>query len=166
MATKTKVPKLAISHNFSRTNVPVLLTQAQKVMTNNQRGVDDIPDSARDHGADTGRHYGVDRLVRSGDGRQQEGHRATQQRHPYARAGHDDACRIRGLANGDAAIIAASGFTPAPPRVHTAPQPRAQPAIDSVTQGLSGQALVQLTAIPKVVENRAESETNFGGLLT
>ena len=34
MATKTKIPKLTISHNFSRTKVPDLLTQAQKVMTN------------------------------------------------------------------------------------------------------------------------------------
>jgi hypothetical protein len=53
------------------------------------------------------------------------------------------------IANGDAAIITASGFTPAPPRVHTAPQPLAQPSTPSVTQGNSGQALVQLTPIAK-----------------
>src|SRR5271169_5471345 len=31
---KNKIPKLAISHNFSSTKVPDLLTQAQKVYTN------------------------------------------------------------------------------------------------------------------------------------
>jgi hypothetical protein len=66
--------------------------------------------------------------------------------------------------HGDAAIIAASGFTPAPPRVHTAPQPRAQPAIVSVTQGLSGQALVQLTAIPKAKSYEIQSAPMANGV--
>ena len=53
------------------------------------------------------------------------------------------------VANGDPAIITVSGFTPAPARVHAAPQPLPQPSTPSVTQGNSGQALVQLTPIAK-----------------
>ena len=68
------------------------------------------------------------------------------------------------VANGDPAIITASGFTPAPPRVHTAPQPLPQPSTPSVTQGLSGQALVQLTSIPKAKSYEIQSAPMANGV--
>jgi hypothetical protein len=53
------------------------------------------------------------------------------------------------VADDDPAIVTTSGFVPAPPRKHSAPQPVAQPTIASIDQGNSGQLLVSVTPVPK-----------------
>jgi hypothetical protein len=165
MATKTKIPKLAISHNFSRTKVPDLLTQAQKVMTNINAASTTfltLPVTMAQIQAD------ITALTASSAAAADGSKKDIAQRKKDTHTLDQDLTLLGAyvvkVANGDAAIIAASGFTAAPPRVHTAPQPLAQPAIDSVTQGLSGQALVQLTAIPKAKSYEIQSAPMANGV--
>jgi hypothetical protein len=53
------------------------------------------------------------------------------------------------VADGDPAVVTESGFVPAPPRKHSAPQPVDQSTITSIEQGNSGQLLVSVKPVPK-----------------
>jgi Fibronectin type III domain len=150
MAKKTKIPKLTISHNFSSTKVPDLLTQAQKVFTNVtaasatfSNSPVPLPQIQADITALTGSSAAAK------DGSKKDIALRNKDRHTLEQDMTLLGAYIVKIANGDPAIITASGFTPAPPRVHTAPQPLAQPSTPSVKQGNSGQALVQLKPIAK-----------------
>jgi hypothetical protein len=150
MATKTKIPKLTISHTFSTTKVPDLLTQAQKVFTNVNASTTTFPNPPvpltqiqADITALTGSSAAAT------DGSKKDIAQRNKDRHTLEQDLTLLGAYVVKVANGDPAIITASGFTPAPPRVHTAPQPLAQPSTPSVTQGNSGQALVQLKPIDK-----------------
>jgi fibronectin type III domain protein len=150
MATKTKIPKLTITHNFSRTKVPALLTQAQKVMTNINGAPATFPNPPVPM---TQIQADITALTASSaaatDGSKKDIAQRNKDHHTLEQDMTLTGAYVVKIANGDAAIIAASGFTAAPPRVHTTPQPLPQPATPSVTQGNSGQALVQMTPIPK-----------------
>jgi hypothetical protein len=162
---KKKTPKLAISHNFSRTKVPDLLTKAQKIMTNITAAAATFPNppvtmaqiqteitalTASSAAATDGSKKDI--ALRNKD------HHTLEQDLTLLGA------YIVKIANGDPAIIAVSGFTAAPPRVHTVPQPLAKPVVDSVTQGNSGQALVQLTPISKAKSYEIQSAPMVNGV--
>jgi hypothetical protein len=51
------------------------------------------------------------------------------------------------VANGDAAVLASSGFVGSPARVRSTPQPLAQPTVLFIEQGNSGTLLVSVTSV-------------------
>jgi hypothetical protein len=147
---KPKTPKLQISHKFSTTKVPGLLTQAQGVFT--------------DMGAAAGvftnppvslatLKQSIDNLTTSAAAAMDGGKKNIAQRNRDRKVLEDDLTLLGAyalkVADDDPATLTMSGFIPAPPRARPTPQPLAQPTVLSIEQGVSGQLLAFITPIKK-----------------
>jgi hypothetical protein len=68
------------------------------------------------------------------------------------------------VANGDPAILAASGFVAAPPRQRRASQQLSQPVVVSIDQGNSGQLLVEVSSIADAYSYEVRSSALVNGI--
>jgi len=145
---KTKTPKLTISHGFSRTKVPDLLTTAQTVLTDMTAAVSvftappvPLATLQTDIAALTASS------AASTDGSKKSIAQRNKDRHALEQDLSLLGAYVVKVANGDPAVVTTSGFTPAPPRAKSAPKPLAQPSISSIAQGVSGQLLISVTPV-------------------
>jgi hypothetical protein len=147
---ESKTAKLWISLNFSQTKVPDLISRGHTVCTSIAAAPGlftspPVPLTALEQELDDLTAF----AAAASDGSRK--HKA--QRDKVRKSLEHDlsllAAYVLKVADGDPAIVTASGFVPAPPRKHSPPQPIAQPRVVSIEQGNSGQLLVSLTPVPK-----------------
>lgn len=147
---KSNIQKLTISHNFSRARVGDLLGRGLTVFTNMGAAAAiftappvPLPTLKQD----------LDNLTTSSAAATEGGKKDIAQRNNDRYALEQDLLLLGAyaikVANGDPAVLASSGFVPAPLRKRPEPQPLAQPSVASIDQGISGQLLVAVTPVAK-----------------
>jgi hypothetical protein len=144
------IAKLVIAYKFSRLKVADLLASGRTVLTDMGVNVErfstppvPLPVLKQD----------LDILTVSSDAALDGSKKAILQRNKDRHAVEQDLALLGAYAlkvsNGDAAVLASSGFVGAAPRVRATPQPLAQPTVRSVEQGNSGTLLVTVTKVAK-----------------
>jgi hypothetical protein len=147
---KSNIPKLTISHKFIRAKVGDLLERGLTVFTNMGAAAAKftappvpLPTLKQD----------LDNLTTSSAAAKEGGKKDILQRNNDRHALEQDLLLLGAyaikVADGDPAVLASSGFVPAPPRKRPEPQPLAQPSVASIDQGNSGQLLVAVTPVAK-----------------
>jgi hypothetical protein len=147
---KSKIAKLLISLNFKMAKTPDLISRGHTVFTNigAAPGLFASPPVPL-----TTLKQDLDDLTTFAAAALDGGKKDIAQRDKARKALEHDlsilAAYVLKMADGDPAIVTASGFVLAPPRKHSAPQPVAQPTIASIEQGNSGQLVISIKPVPK-----------------
>ena len=147
---KSKIARVLISLNFSRTKVQDLLSRGHTVYTNMgaSPGLFTSPPVPL-----TTLKQELDDLTESAAAALDGGKKDKAQRDKARQALEQNlsllAAYVLKVADGDPAIVTTSGFVPAPARKRSAPQPLDQPTVDSIDQGNSGQLLISVTPVAK-----------------
>jgi len=147
---KSKLAKVLISLNFSQANNANLISRGLTVFTNMgaASGLFTSPPVPL-----TTLKQDLDDLTTLTAAAMEGGKKDKAQRDKARKSLEHDlsmlAAYVLKIADGDPAVVTQSGFVPAPPRKHSAPQPVGQPTIASIGQGNSGQLLVSVKPVPK-----------------
>jgi hypothetical protein len=147
---KSKIAKVLISLNFSRAKAHGLISRGHTVYTNMGAASGlfaSPPVSLQTLKQD------IDDLTESAAAAVEGGKKDKAQRDKARKALEYDlsilSAYVLKVADGDPAVVTASGFVPMPPRKRSAPQPVEQPTVDSIDQGNSGQLLISVTPVAK-----------------
>jgi hypothetical protein len=162
---KSKIPKLTISHKFGGAKVEDLLGRALTVYTNMGTAAATftappvpLPTLKQD----------LDSLTVSAAAAKEGGKKDILQRDKDRHVLEQDLLLLGAyaikVANGDPAILAASGFMAAPPRQRRAPQQLSQPSVVSIDQGNSGQLLVEVSPIADAYSYEVRSSPLVNGI--